>query len=367
MKRTLLFTYLFYLFICFIALLVAAEYVLKCRGWGEYRIVKASRENIHPIYHHIISRRAKGWNVIGFRVAPEERNYTTEKEEGVYRIIMLGDSYVYGLGVKDYSETIPYYLEGYLNKNSDKGDYEVFGFAIPSYSPIKHYLTLKNIGLKLKPDMVLCLYDDSDVQDDRIHSRRARYNAEGELIAVSNPGYEKKGVFGTISRSALYKYLNYWFKRIPTEAHYIERRTNRYGHYRDDYKSWERYFNISFNFLNDSFILTKKNHIPFIVFNYPRPIILKKKERFRHWLEQKGFDYTRDYSNNRMLVRELGKFCRKNDIQFYDLGNKILELEEEGYKVEDLYLEKDVHFSTRGNRLIGEEIGRILVESKALE
>ena len=76
-------------------------------------------------------------------------------------IIILGDSFVEGLGV-DQSKIFPKLLENKYLKNS----YKVLNMGVMGYDPLQEYLMLKEIGLKFKPKIVIdCVYLENDILD----------------------------------------------------------------------------------------------------------------------------------------------------------------------------------------------------------
>lgn len=105
-------------------------------------------------------------NSLGLRGNEINKN----KEPGVYRILMLGDSTTFGWGVKD-DESFPALTETSLKEKLQAKDnrrkIEVIntGFA-DGFSPDTYYLYLKNKGLDLNPDLVVVnLFVRNDVFD----------------------------------------------------------------------------------------------------------------------------------------------------------------------------------------------------------
>lgn len=87
-------------------------------------------------------------NSVGIR----DREYTLEKPEGVFRIVVLGDSVAYGSGVAA-EESFPEQLEGMFS-----GGVEVLNFALPGYSSFDEYVALRDQALAYDPDLVLVAY-----------------------------------------------------------------------------------------------------------------------------------------------------------------------------------------------------------------
>lgn len=111
-----------------------------------------------------------------FRGKPFERNYDahlnsrgfndvefqTEKEPGVYRIIGIGDSFVFS--VVPYRHNFLTLLEERLNAGLPAKRYEVINMGIPGAN-LEHYRSLLvNEGLALRPDLLLlCVFVGNDL------------------------------------------------------------------------------------------------------------------------------------------------------------------------------------------------------------
>lgn len=118
-------------------------------------------------------------NSMGLR----DQEYTLDKPEGVYRILVLGDSPVVGIEVPG-EETFPNQMEQLLNQGNP-GRFEVLNGGMQGYSPILYYLFLKEKGLDYNPDLVLINFSITDVTDDYDHAKRARFDGEGMPVSVT--------------------------------------------------------------------------------------------------------------------------------------------------------------------------------------
>ena len=98
-------------------------------------------------------------NSLGLR----DNEYSLEKPKGIFRILMLGDSFVEGYGVHS-DATFSKILERKLNSNGEK--IEVINAGVTGYSPILEYLYLKNYGLALSPDLVVMNFSMTDFYDE---------------------------------------------------------------------------------------------------------------------------------------------------------------------------------------------------------
>jgi lysophospholipase L1-like esterase len=99
-------------------------------------------------------------NNLGYR----GKDFSATKPENTKRILVLGDSMTFGLGVSD-SETYPAVLEEIIKKS--RPDVEVInaGFT-DGFAPDSYYVFLKDRGLALSPDAVIMgLFVWNDITD----------------------------------------------------------------------------------------------------------------------------------------------------------------------------------------------------------
>lgn len=97
----------------------------------------------------------------------ERFNYTTEKPEGTFRVIALGDSWTYGMFMNtenNYSEV----LEDLLNNELDCDTimkFEVVNLGVPSYDIRYAVERFRMRGMKYSPDLVLWHLIENDFQE----------------------------------------------------------------------------------------------------------------------------------------------------------------------------------------------------------
>jgi hypothetical protein len=105
---------------------------------------------------------AEGWesglstNAAGFRDA----SHAGAKAPGAYRVLVLGDSFVFGSGVRQ--EAI---LTRRLAAHLGAG-FEIVNLGVPGYGTDQELLTLRRWGPKLSPDLVLLGFFWNDVMED---------------------------------------------------------------------------------------------------------------------------------------------------------------------------------------------------------
>ena len=130
-------------------------------------------------------------NKQGFR----DRSYGP-KPPGVFRILTIGDSFTFGLGV-DQHEVYSKVLESILNKQTAQ-TFEVINGGAPGYSTHQELILLKEAGLALEPDLVLVgFYPFNDLRDNQLPINRYAlaygylYDEKGYNVVLQN---EKSGL-----------------------------------------------------------------------------------------------------------------------------------------------------------------------------
>lgn len=97
-------------------------------------------------------------NSQGFR----DREITTKKPDTV-RIVVVGDSFVFGHGISENEYTYPNQLEIVLKKKFPKKDIEVLNTGVKGYSPDQEYRFITMRLFSLEPDFVIWGINPSDV------------------------------------------------------------------------------------------------------------------------------------------------------------------------------------------------------------
>jgi hypothetical protein len=147
---------------------------------------KASLGIDDPIRHHRWRAHGRGQvrgipyetNSLGLR----DREYAEAKPPGAVRILMLGDSFTEGWTL-EFENVVVKQVERSLARRC-RQPYEVINAGNASYSPLLEYLLLKEIGPRLKPDLVLLNFDMTDVHDDFVRKPLARFDTQGLPVAV---------------------------------------------------------------------------------------------------------------------------------------------------------------------------------------
>ncbi len=92
-------------------------------------------------------------------------DYLSAKSAGIKRVIVLGDSQVWGFGMAD-NETAPAQLAEILTKDAPQQRFEVLNLGVSGYGTDQEYLKFVIEGLTYQPDYVaLVFYIDNDITE----------------------------------------------------------------------------------------------------------------------------------------------------------------------------------------------------------
>lgn len=151
-------------------------------------------------------------NSLGYR----GREFDQRKPPGTYRVLFLGDSMVFGLGVQA-DEGVTQVLERLLQQRLPTKKVEVInaGFA-SGYSADTYYVYLKTKGLLLDPDMVISSFLPRNDLADILYTSDPMQYAEGRLpervtssTEYVDKDHRRRTSFPTV-RSRMRRYSRFW-------------------------------------------------------------------------------------------------------------------------------------------------------------
>lgn len=141
-------------------------------GWGHYPGAKDYHGYGNPTPEVNI-------NSHGFR----DDEVSIEKPEGTKRILVLGDSFTFGMNIAQ-PDIFTEVLERNLNESGDI-KYEVINTGSIGYTTDNQYLLLKNKGMQFKPDIVvIAFFTGNDVTELRRHEWDTDEN--GALLSLTD-------------------------------------------------------------------------------------------------------------------------------------------------------------------------------------
>lgn len=162
-------------------------------------------------------------------------NYTPEKPKNTYRIVILGDSFTYGLHVNT-EDNYPSQLNNLLNENpicKNINSFQVLNLGMEGYDIGYSVERYKLIGQKYNPDLVLWFIIDADLY--RINElqipKTVYYDAQlkksGKEVVL-----EKQGIFNTGWHMA----INDIFKELGGESKIFDLQKKYFSNFSRYYK-----------------------------------------------------------------------------------------------------------------------------------
>ena len=327
-------------------------------------------------YHHelvpntICRSRYPEWdttfrvNSLGFR----DDEISREKPEGVFRILLIGDSFVEGEGVE--SEQIgANVLERQLSKKFEKS-VEVVNMGVMSYSPIIYQRVIEDKGLPLDPDLVIVAVDMSDFQNDYSYAKDLDESGNFRNILFQQkmgqphvvlPGVNAGIKFWLRSHSVLYSEVADRTKQLIRKMRHIPEPTifkindpasdPHFATRSEDNVHREEMWHPFGNSLIAINKLMEKAKVPWIAVTYPYGHQVRGDEWSKGRLKN-GFESARVYL---MTAADLlVSFGKDNGFRVINLA-PVFQKEAE-YQSNLLYYPMDGHFTPLGHKVFAEAL-----------
>jgi lysophospholipase L1-like esterase len=298
------------------------------------------------------------------------------KPPHVFRILMLGDSFTFGVGV-ELHDTFTKQLEALLNQPGSQGRYEVINGGCSSYSPILEYLFLVRKGLALAPDLVILNYDLSDVQDDYKYSQLADFDQDGRPLRVHPINVQWyyreehkrfRSALPFLERSALYQGLReayvLWRNQRDAAVMYdaAQAIAGNIEFDRDlpmrEHGEWQPYFAHSTRYIAMIAALLHAHGIGFMVTTYPYGVLVNARE-WRIGRQLRGFDQ-RVYTTR--LFDSMAASCQASNIPYLNTLPDFLRA-----TTFPLFYPYDGHFTPSGHTVMAQALARFLREQHLLD
>ncbi|MBI3010598.1 MAG: hypothetical protein HYY57_06430 [Candidatus Omnitrophica bacterium] len=289
------------------------------------------------------------------------------RDGGALRILGLGDSFTFGIGVDD-EQTYLRQLEHLLNERSIQSQkhIEVLNAGVPGFGTVHEWRYLEQIGLRHNPDLVLlAFYAANDLSDNRnpqsmqavkgvlvpegrvrfvdfkiwlrTHSRTYGFMADAlkrqrsignwlaqvGLVREADPGMGV-GFPGTL----------YYLKSQPPEVQSL----------------WENTESLLLK-LRDQL---RKKKIPLVILSVPDRVSVYESWKARA-ASQAGLRV--DDLDGFLPDRHLASFCRKHRIPLIELTDVLRQAAVNGT---ELYFQYDGHWTAEGHRVAAEQIAEFL-------
>lgn len=322
-------------------------------------------------------------NSLGLR-GPE---VAKEKPPETYRILITGDSMVFGWGVNDH-ETFAAHLAALLNQKDTHRRYEVLNAGFTSGNgPASAYLYLKHYGMALQPDLVLVTIfshnDLGDLEDGMWlgeKDKRNKGNERGPKLpeqVISAVLQVDAGYLVAREQPLRYKYpilrdSHLWqLSATWLEAHrLVKSSTTR------DYsqpvcldlskckEAYEKYLNL----MTGLKALTDTAHVPIVALFLPGPWHVEKAAGLMRTYHQNEFASgsvsARVYDNG----RRLGNFEPRKTLISHaqEAGISTIDVLPDltAHDWREYFYGQDGHLTTTGHRKVAQVIANLLVEQK---
>ncbi len=337
----------------------------------------------HPIYHHALRPgyyRTYFWpdydermyvNSFGMR----NKEISLRKPKGIYRILVLGDSFCMGKGVPD-EAVFSVLLESKLNQspmllNRSQKTYQILNFAADTYIPLLEFLQFKHVGIKFQPDMVLQFYDMSDLRQEdvlRKFHRVVRHGDDNNEIILAVPGKDAKDQVGKeaflAAMDKIFRYRLYFGSLLYRKMghfytkKYLYREFEEYGKgliaytLEEDQAPFDKQWEQVFESLLCTRELCQENGIIYLLATYPWKHQVPGGGKETGWWWAK-WEVTRNLSP----FTKLASFSGREGIPFINLYYDFT-----GYDGnEPLYFQNDIHLTRAGHKLMSEALYRRLI------
>jgi lysophospholipase L1-like esterase len=155
---------------------------MRTQNFTEKEMLHVLVRNGSVFYHYNMPNVSYGFSIKNSNYIPtkikinsqglRDREYAIEKPNNTLRIISLGDSFTFGLGVEN-EKAYPDIAEEILNNNSKSKYYEVLNMGVCGHSTMEETELLKARGLRFSPDIVTIGYYTNDFENaSRIYELR---------------------------------------------------------------------------------------------------------------------------------------------------------------------------------------------------
>ncbi len=262
-----------------------------------------------------------------------------DKDPDVFRILVLGDSFTFGVGV-NVEDSYPKLLETLLNQNpiGEGKKYDVINAGIEGYGTEQEYRYLEKLWNRYKPDLVLVGLYSNDIDD--------------VMKGIPTAGSR----FKLIRKFYFFSYLR--VLQISLGTMFKDIRTGFLQIYEDHYTPE----------LENALQKTKEWLIKMRDFSYSHDaktsivIIPSCFEIDQFEWETKGFErfYSDEFFNSNMtrFSEIFTEFGEMKDIPTLSL----LPIFRNSNKIRPLYFNNDIHWNTEGHKLAAESIYKFLEE-----
>lgn len=307
-------------------------------------------------------------------------NIPYEKTKSIKRILVLGDSFTFGIGVS-LDQTFPKQLEKMLNERYQDNEFQVINSGVGGYSPVHEFLYLKTEGIKYQPDIVIIGLHMNDFIEERASLKHAKRDEKGEIVAIQ---ISQKHLFPEAVEDFLKKnsftynvFLQNEERLLKLKGKIIARLTFQqvpeYSKEATDFKPGD--------IEKDLFVITRE--IPESDFNKLFSPVAERLNQMSQFLNQRKIPMviivipsahqisSTQWTTGRITLKlseetyptkifeQLNQLTSENKIPFLDLTRDLQAYLANG-KNPDLYYDYDGHFTVEGQKVTADSIFKFL-------
>lgn len=151
------------------------------------------------------------------------------KPMDVYRVLVVGDSFIQGYGTNSIPRAVSDALEPF--RSNDGRKFEVINCGQSSYSALLQHARYLHQYRSLQPDALIYFPDLTDVFDDNVRYRHlVVYDNNGNVDRV---GYSRDGYVGAMMSWGFQSSPSYLYKLVLRSVMQYRWRSNKYGTYQE--------------------------------------------------------------------------------------------------------------------------------------
>jgi lysophospholipase L1-like esterase len=283
------------------------------------------------------------------------------KPSGVFRILLLGDSFTFGFRAAG-EVVFARRLEEIL-RSRGHASVEVVNAGVLSYCPLLEYLQYRHHLHALEPDLVVLNFDMSDVQDHLEYSRHLVVGADGRPLFVTEPSL-RRPVGTTIGLLSFRWIVNQYVTpaRRRTEAALegspFARDEDRYLWALDEGPAMDEEVGNTLAPIGDLAALLRHERIPLLLATYPQPWqVSRTATPLPPIRDQYAVGRDRVHLNDRPF-KKLATFAAAQGLPFFDATAAFRRERDPA----GLFLADDFHFTARGHALYAGQLASYLLE-----
>jgi hypothetical protein len=288
------------------------------------------------------------------------------KPQGIFRILLLGDSFTFGMRVAD-DQVFARRLEDLLRRQRSSPSIEVVNAGVISYCPLLEYLQYRHHLHVLEPDLVILNFDMSDVQDHLAYSRDLVRGSDGTPLFVTEPSL-RNATLSPMPHLLLFEWMGRRIRgargRIQSTLEGVPfvRDQDRYLWAFDNGPEMDREAREAMMPIADLQALLAHNHVPLVLATYPQPWqVSADATPLPPIRDQYGIGAHAVHFNDRPF-KKLAAFAAERQIPFV---NATTAFRSDSNPV-SLFLGNDFHFTARGHELYAGVLSRFLAEQSMI-